>query len=616
MATLGNKAIRSGEAGIKLRQMFLRLKAPTNSATKAMGEGFFRQVDKARKAGASFASILHFTSKTLDTFTDPLEKSRARLTLFGKRNVAAFETLEKAIGKSGEGLDEFLAKSKQVFSGDIDIVSQLANKRLESFGARLAILREAIKALQIRTLLNFLNQTFGSVLDEVSRAIGDVTKALSIIQTPIDATEELLEDNEKLGKGLSATIKAIASGIDLGMKIIKTAFNTLVDIIKFIGSSVSEALGPKIIKAITAFITVLAVSSVVLVPLLGLLTSFLAIGAALVGTVASVIVSIAAIPTMLSVISAILPVLIPLLGLAALSIGAMGIAALLLVGILKGLKKEGESLLDVFIRIATDFIGGFIVGFERAIDTISAAWLVLKDSFSGLMDNLKRLGNAFGNTSNDMVSTGDMLGSSLGTIFDSIVSTVIIATAGMVESLSLMILIIAELTESWNKFLESVETLKTLGLEALLLKNFILPIVNSIDRLTQILDKVAPDFLTKGIRQDFQELKASVNARAARLGIGPDGEEITRKSPAEILSDKQGAAASEGAKLAEKLREGLQDIRKAVKDMKFDFTLDNRTNVDGDCLARARARFELDLTKRAGAKTTPFVRKKLTAGKL
>lgn len=357
----------------------------------------------------------------------------------------------------------------------------------------------------------------------------------------------------------------------------------------------------------------LAVGVATVLPMLGLMTTFLGpvqhLFGSIFGVAKGLLLTIKALPTLLAYM---IPALTPILFI----LGAVGLAFL-------AFRRDGEGIVDTFMRIFEvlksaweGFTSGFLQGIDGIVEPLMMAWNNIRDSFTFLVDYLADTWDIAGG---DAQGFGYTIGSVFALIARGIATAMEFAGEYIATFITSIVLMI-----HWFKVLGQ-RIGEVFGMVFLTVKNqfsflfniITAPIRNILDFVAEAIRTIATTSVGRkaleavGINpaeaiKSADALKAETSAGALsrmQYAYVPGFEEI--ESPEDEVARKRVARALK-EKDAAPMKFDPMDI--TVKDQR-EVSVKMNLNVDGKTLSSAQARQQLELSERAGAQNKPWQRR-------
>jgi TP901 family phage tail tape measure protein len=211
IGVLGNNGIKASMAGTNLRQMLIRMKAPTSGAQKVLDKynlSFTETVDGITKIKDLSKVIKEVNSRNLA----PSELK----DLFGVYGGSAFGALSTSMDEQGNlMLDKITSKNAQAKG----IASKMAAEKMKTFRGTLAKLQAQFELFAnnifvrvepvLTKVMNVLESMFKSINTEGSWAMGAITTGFNVIGNVLAFVYRTVKQNSEAFKWL---FTAVAGG--------------------------------------------------------------------------------------------------------------------------------------------------------------------------------------------------------------------------------------------------------------------------------------------------------------------------------------------------------------------------------------------------------------------
>ena len=215
LGVLADNGIKGSEGGTHLRNMLLKLSAPTADATKLLNNLGVQVVD-AQGNMRSFTQIFPELNAAMSDLTDQ-ERLDAMATLFNSRDIASATAL---LGTTTERWEELGA----AIGDSAGAADQMAKTQLDNLAGDITLFKSALEGAQI-ALSDQLTPSLREFVQFGSGALGELTTAFQ--EGGLDGAMEAL--GGILSDGLGMIIEQAPGFTDAGMRLLGALGQGLLD---------------------------------------------------------------------------------------------------------------------------------------------------------------------------------------------------------------------------------------------------------------------------------------------------------------------------------------------------------------------------------------------------
>jgi hypothetical protein len=616
-------------AGTAFANMWRKLADPQEKANKLLKKWNIELVD-AETGQVNVAKVITQFSQRLNEITDPMDRAKKAIELFGARGARAYVALSK---RGGPELEKLVASMANTEEGAKGAAKAMAEIRMDNVAGDVVKLTSAMEGLNLGFLAGIFGGEGRKAIQFVTRHIQGVTMALDILNGEVGE----FKLKEKFGAAADTFMK-MAKGMREGANVVKNVITDIIAKMREWGASFGKDNLKNIVKWITIFVLVAAALAPVI------------FGIIMIGLAVSAITSIIA-------------------GAAGILTGAF-LPVLAIVGVLwmvfQSLRRENETFGETAVRVWGELKTWALDLWHNVLEPIwegikEAARIVIpelarvfKESFGiakeAVKDLFKTLGVEIGSGKQgwkDMARTAVFV---IAAIIEAVVKLTMYIIIMVVQAVKMFKLFFGQVMDSvlspfievWNLLSDVYQAfemvfagdiiggLKHFG-KALL--NFVLaPLRSLIRHIVRLADAIPGlgDTIPQALR-DFANV-GTIGLTA--VGDAPPTTHGKRGVPpflkkrdkvtGEIIAKE--SASGDLGKLMENLRnikdsitEGTKEGGKEVKD-KLDALLEETKKqpcvdsnvsvaIDNETVARGQARHKAEVGERAGFSTTHWQRR-------
>jgi hypothetical protein len=566
-------------------------------------------------------TIVEEVSKVLSTLKKDTDKSGMAAELFGLRGVKGFNALASAGKKATDELQEQISRSSE----GVGVAAEMASKRLDNLKGQLVLLKSSVEGLAIKVFGPML-KPFASTVKKIRIGLNNV---LNIFETLKDGEEgdNYWAERVSLVNKFGHELVGIAEGFRDAVNFFRTGFGTISKKIQEVRTWIRRTFGTEGSRKLTAVVSVLAVMSGLIGPIL--------MGLMMVSFAMEGLSSVASgIGTILS--GSFIPLLI---------IGPV-IAAWFF-----RLKREGESTQETFLRMWQSFKEMAISAYELGLKPFIEGIMEASEGFVGLGEHIMMLGPVLeelltglrmkGKDSADDVETGWRdAGRGIVQTFIKVlhVAVFVVRTIAAVfrmlkAPVDLIVQSIFNISGAIKKMIggDIIGGLARLGValfDALVspLRMFLISITQAMNLVGMggLVPQSVQTFIDKGATGLIfpEAMKAKKGLKGFKLSDDEEGPEnivddvfqsmFGSKTPDSILDLKAENKEMFG-NMMKKLPEAAQSLEDAAKSLsekeQADINVNSTVEVDGESLNLASSRHKKEVKERAGSKETPYQRR-------
>ena len=243
LGVLADNGIKGSEGGTHLRNMLLKLSAPTADATKLLNN-LGVQVFDAQGNMRSFTEIFPELNAAMSSLTDQ-ERLDAMATLFNSRDIASATAL---LGTTTERWEELGA----AIGDSAGAADQMAKTQLDNLAGDITLFISALEGAQI-VLNNQLTPSLRTFVQFGTNAMGELTTAFQ--EGGLDGAMEAL--GGILSDGLNMIVQKIPGFLSAGMRLLGALGQGILDNLPAIASAVVTVI-PMLVDGIMTALPALA----------------------------------------------------------------------------------------------------------------------------------------------------------------------------------------------------------------------------------------------------------------------------------------------------------------------------------------------------------------------
>ena len=243
LGLLADNGIKGSEAGTHLRNMILKLSAPTDDGAKAMKELGLNVFD-AQGRMRDFEDIIGDLNKAFDGMSDE-KKINYISALFNARDISAVNALLNTSKKRWNELGSEIVNSK-------DAAGAMAKTQLDNLAGDVTLFKSALEGAQI-VLSDKLTPGIRQFVKFGSKAVSNIATAFS----EGGLSGAMQEFGEMLSEGLSMVLKNAPEIIKAGAKLLNALVQGVVENLPLIvqaGISVLRMLGQSLVENLPAIV--------------------------------------------------------------------------------------------------------------------------------------------------------------------------------------------------------------------------------------------------------------------------------------------------------------------------------------------------------------------------